>query len=31
VSVVRGTRLTEQQFIRAGERGWIERQQVERK
>lgn len=31
VSVVRGTRLTEQQFIRAGERGWVERQQVERR
>ena len=31
VSVLRGTRLTEQQFIRAGERGWVERQQVERR
>jgi pilus assembly protein CpaB len=25
VSVVRGTRLTEQQFVRFGDRGWIER------
>jgi pilus assembly protein CpaB len=31
VEVVRGTRLTEQQFIRAGERGWVERQSAERK
>jgi pilus assembly protein CpaB len=31
VSVVRGSRLTEQQFIKVGDRGWMERQQVERK
>jgi pilus assembly protein CpaB len=31
VAVVRGTRLTEQQFVRTGERGWVERQSVERK
>jgi pilus assembly protein CpaB len=31
VSVIRGTRLTEQQFIKVGDRGWLERQQVERK
>jgi len=29
VSVVRGSRLTEQQFIRQGERGWMERQQAQ--
>jgi len=28
---VRGSRLTEQQFIKVGDRGWMERQQVERK
>lgn len=31
VSVIRGSRLTEQQFIKVGERGWLERQQAERK
>ena len=31
VSVVRGTRLTEQQFVRSGERGWIERGAVEKR
>jgi pilus assembly protein CpaB len=31
VSVVRGARLTEQQFIRTGESGWIERQQAEKR
>ena len=31
VSVLRGSRLTEQQFIRLGERGWMERQQTERR
>jgi pilus assembly protein CpaB len=31
VSVIRGSRLTEQQFIKVGDRGWLERQQVERK
>jgi hypothetical protein len=31
VSVVRGSRLTEQQFVKVGDRGWMERQQVERK
>jgi SLT domain-containing protein len=31
VAVVRGTRLTEQQFVRTGEQGWVERQSAERK
>jgi pilus assembly protein CpaB len=31
VSVLRGSRLTEQQFIRLGERGWMERQQAEKR
>ena len=31
VSVVRGTRLTEQQFVRAGERGWVERGSSEKR
>ncbi len=31
VSVIRGSRLTEQQFIKVGDRGWLERQQAERK
>lgn len=31
VAVIRGTRLSEQQFVRIGERGWVERQQVERR
>ena len=30
VSVVRGTRLTEQQFVRFGDRGWIERGTAEK-
>jgi pilus assembly protein CpaB len=30
VSVVRGTRLTEQQFVRFGDRGWIERGSAEK-
>ncbi len=30
VSVVRGTRLTEQQFVRFGDRGWIERGAAEK-